>query len=61
MILGIRINDPNTRYELNKIKAELGVRSYEELLKIFIDAYKDNPIYFEKYRRGRKYRFIGIK
>jgi len=60
-VLFIRIDrDPEIYKELNIIKAQLGVRSYAELLRIFIDAFKDNPDYFMRYKEGR-FKFIGIK
>ncbi len=52
---------PQLRKELKKIMIELDIDTYAELLKLFVDAYKENPVFFQDIRRDRKFKFIGLK
>ncbi len=58
-IMFIRIDRyPDLKKELKKIMLELDIDSYAELLKLFADAYKENPLFFKDVAVGRKLRFI---
>jgi len=61
-VIYVRIDRyPELRDELKKIMVELKVDTYAEILKLFVDAYKEMPLFFKDLASGRRLKFIGIE